>query len=536
VRALLAAALLLAAGAPLAAQGTAPVPLDDPAYVYLDRLGELGLVDSATMGQRPYSYREMARLVRAAHAAEEARRSGAAEHALVADLIARAEARLPQWPSLFAAVLDEATLAANTTDAVRERPTAGATGSAPQATMDPLALRRPGAPAPRGTSAALELRQRAEPTSWLAVNARERVEVRRPEEPIPSHAAQVLAGGARLRWRNVALMAGREQIGWGSAGRGGLFLAADAPALDQLSLASDHPFVLPGVLRALGLVSGTFVVADLGPSAVRSQSKMLAYKLSARPAAALEVGLTFQNHYGGKGGRPSHFVNRLIDFLPMIDIFRRHNYSDSSRTLDVDSDKAIGGDVRWRIDRLGGVIVAGEILVDDFDVQRLVSLLNYAASHALTVTVPRLASPAWSLQLSATHMGPLTYTHAALQQGMTTRGRLMGNELGPDVKSFDAELRWMPAASLRLSVEGRSSIYSTSAYSSGYDENGHWVVHKRSSGTDELREMAVGTLAVDPTPLAGVTLRAGVERTRNVMVIGGRRHSYVADVAVRWRP
>ena len=37
-----------------------------------------------------------------------------------------------------------------------------------------------------------------------------------------------------------------------------------------------------------------------------------------------------------------------------------------------------------------GVIVAGEWLVDDFDVHRLGSLLNYAASHSLGITVPRL--------------------------------------------------------------------------------------------------------------------------------------------------
>ncbi|NUO40109.1 MAG: hypothetical protein HOQ31_16075 [Gemmatimonadaceae bacterium] len=220
----------------------------------------------------------------------------------------------------------------------------------------------------------------------------------------------------------------------------------------------------------------------------------------------------------------------------MIDIFRRHNYVDTTRTFDVDSDKAIGGDVRWRIDRLGGVIVAGEILIDDFDVYRLVSLLNYAASHALTITVPRLASPALSLQLSATHMGPLTYTHATLLQGMTTRGRLMGNELGPDAKAFGVELRWMPSATVRLSAEARSSLHSTSTYGAGYNENGRWIVNKVDSGTDELRELAIGTLALEPTARTSLTLRAGVERTRNIQVIGGRQYSYVADVALRWRP
>jgi hypothetical protein len=331
-------------------------------------------------------------------------------------------------------------------------------------------------------------------------------------------------------------MAGREQLGWGSGGRGGLFLAADAPALDQLSLASDHPFVLSGFLRHAGPVSGTLVLGALGPSAVRSDSKMLAYKLSARPASALEVGVTFQNHFGGEGGRPSGILNRLIDFLPIVDIFRRHNYTDTTRTLDVDSDKAIGADVRWRIDRLGGVIVAGEMLVDDFDVERLVSLLNYAGAHTLTVTVPRLASPAWSLQLSATHMGPLTYAHFTLRQGMTTRERLLGNELGPDAKSFAAVLQWMPSGAMRLSAEARSSVYSSGTYSAGYDAGGRWRVLKVTSGTDELRELAIGSLSLDPNPRTEVTVRAGVERTRNIMFTGGRRRSYAADIGLRWRP
>jgi hypothetical protein len=286
----------------------------------------------------------------------------------------------------------------------------------------------------------------------------------------------------------------------------------------------------------VGPVSGTLILAEMGPSTVRSYSKMLAYKLSARPTPALEIGATFQNHFGGQGGRTSPFWYRVIDFLPMIDMFRRHNYVDTTHVFDVDSDKAIGMDVRWRIDQLGGVIVAGEVLADDFDVHRLMSMLNYAGSHALSITVPRLASPEWSLQLSATHMGPLTYTHSGLNQGMTTRGELLGNELGPDVKAFSGQLRWMPTATVRLALEGRSDIYSNAAYSSGYDINGRWIVRKVLSAPDELRELAIGTLALEPTPTTSVTLRGGAGRTRAVMFVGGRQHSYVADVAFRWRP
>ena len=528
---------MFATGAPLAAQGTAPVPLDDPAYAYLDRLEELGLVDSAVMGQRPYSYREMSRLARVARITAAGRSPESAEGALANDLIGRLSARVETPPPAVAALIDEALVSANGTNALRRTMPPAGSASSPQATIDPLALRRLGDPPVRGTSAALELRQRAEPSSWLAFNARERLEVRDPSDAtVSSQAASVLEGGVRARWRNLAIMVGREQIGWGSGGRGGLFIAADAPALDQLTLASDQPFLLPSLLRRVGPFSGTITLAEMGPSAVRSHSKMLAYKLSVRPTPALELGATFQNHFGGEGGRRSPFWYRVIDFLPMIDIFRRHNYVDTTHVFDVDSDKAIGADFRWRSDALGGVTFAGEILMDDFDAHRLSSILNYAGSHALSITVPRIASPAWSLELDATHMGPLTYTHATLLQGMTTRGRLLGNELGPDVKAFGAELRWMPSSAIRVSLAGRNAIFSNAAYAGGYDINGRWIVRKLFAAPDELRDMAIGTVTVEPTPTTSLTLRGGAERIRNVLFTGGGRHGYVADVVVRWRP
>lgn len=525
-----------ACAAPLTAQGTAPVPLDDPAYVYLDRLEELGVVDSAVMGQRPYSYREMERLAQAVRGAASARQVNPAERALVDALLARLDDRIDA-SSPRAALAGEGILGVNVNNSVRRGLPPAGTNSSPHATIDPLATRRLGDPAARGQTLSLELLQRVEPASWLAVSARERIELRRPRDgALAAQHAAVLEGSLRARWRNVALTVGRHRLGWGSGSEGGLFVAADGPALDQLSLASDRPFVLPGFLRGAGPVSATLTLAELGPSTVRSHSKMLAYKLSARPSPALELGASFQNHFGGEGGRTSPFWHRVIDFLPIIDIFRRHNYVDTTVVFDVDSDKLIGIDARWRIDRLGGVIVAGEWLMDDFNVHRLMSMLNYAGSHALAITVPRLRSPAWSLQLSATHMGPLTYTHYAIRQGMTTRGRLLGSELGPDAKSFGAELRWAPSATTRLSLEGRSDIYSNARYVSGNDINGRWVVQKLSSAPDELREQAIGSLAFEPTASTILTLRGGLGRTRNAMFTGGRRRHYVADAAFRWRP
>jgi hypothetical protein len=327
---------------------------------------------------------------------------------------------------------------------------------------------------------------------------------------------------------------GRAQLAWSQGEGDGLFLASDAPALDQISLAGDHPFTLPGVLSRLGATQATLVYADLGPSLVRSHSRLVAYKVSVKPTGSLELGGTFMNHFGGAGSPPSGLGSRLIDFLPFIDIFRKHNYVDPTRALDVESDKLIGVDGRWRVPHLGGLLLTGELLIDDFDVHRIPYLLTGYGSSTLGVTLPRLGSPDWSMKLSARHMGILTYTHGALTNGITTRGRLLGEELGPDAKAFGAELRWQPDASMRATLEGRSAQYSQATYQSFYAdaEQVRFVVNKVSSGPNELRDRVRATLALQESDRLAVVLRGGGERIRNAFFGPARRNRYAVDVAL----
>src|SRR4249919_1354078 len=57
--------MLLAATPRAQAQGTATVPPGDLVYTDLDRLNELGLLDSVIVAQRPYSRRDIGRILRA---------------------------------------------------------------------------------------------------------------------------------------------------------------------------------------------------------------------------------------------------------------------------------------------------------------------------------------------------------------------------------------------------------------------------------------------------------------------------------------
>lgn len=533
-----AALMLLVPAARAVGQGTTPVAPSDPVYRDVDRLAQLGLLDSVILGQRPYSRRELSRIAAAAHArlAEDA--TGLQRTSEAASIVDRLVERFtPDSASSRTMVrlvpLDGASLLAVSTDAERR----GFSGTFPEkleATIDPLSLpRRIGAPAPRGESGALELAQRAELGSWLAVHARERFELLlpRPQGGVDSR-VDLLLGGLRARAGNVAVSIGREQVAWAATDAEGLFFASDSPALDRISIAADHPFTLPGFLRALGPTQAAILLADLGPSEVRSHSRLLAYKVSVRPQRSLELGATFMNHFGGAGAPGASFSDRLIDFLPFVDIFRRHNYTDPTRPLDVESDKLLGVDGRLRIARLGGLTLATELLIDDFDVNRIPTLFGWDGAQTFSATLPSVGGSAFAFGVSAAHTGVRTYTHGSLSNGITTRGILLGDELGPDAKAFGATLTWHGQQGARVSLDGRTELYSRSDYGIR-DVESAFDLHRVGTVTNELRDRLVASLE---WPYAGgLTLlaRGGAERIRNADFGAGRRHSYRLDFALR---
>jgi hypothetical protein len=530
-------ALLLAAVVPrAAAQGTGTLPLDDLAYLDVERLAQLGVLDSVILGQRPYSRREMARIVRIAKAdLDRSARDGptAARLTLARRPLARLDARFGEerehrWARAADVLFDYGAAAARTTDAVR-RGFSGSLTRDLEATIDPLAVRRLGVPAPPGASAALDVGQRLEATPWLALQLSERIEAAESGQS----RAELLSGSVRARAGNLAIRVGREQAGWALATSDGLMLASDAPALDLVSISGDTPFSLPFLSRRLGPAQASLVLAELGPSQRRSYSKLLAYKLSVLPTRDLELGATFLNHFGGQGGRSSTIGNRLIDFLPFVDIFRGHNYTDTARTLDVDSDKQLGVDGRIRLAGLAGLIIFTELVIDDFDVHRIRTLFTWDGAQSIRLTLPVVANTPLSLSVTAKHTGVRTYAHGALANGLTTRGRLLGDELGPDAKAFGAEGGWEGANGMRASLGLRSAIYSRATYVT--DEQGtYFVIRRVGAASNELRDRAIGTLVAPWRNSVDVTLRIAGERIRNADFAGGTRRSYAAEVALRY--
>jgi len=551
---LLAALVALPALPPLvptaAAQGVALVPPGDLAYRDVDRLVELGLVDSVIVGQRPYSRREFGRIVRMARDRLDRDAGNVSFTDRESQLLSVGSNALQRLEERFAdeardrldagpviSLVDGAALEFSSTNADRRGFPAPHTAPI-EAQIDPLAEPRLAQPAVRGNSTFLELSQRIEPTSWLSFYSRERVEYRAPlDTTIGRVRGELLIAAARLRYRNAALSIGRQPFAWAQAEGDGLFFASDAPAIDQVSLETDAPVIMAGPLRALGPMRGTIVLSDLGPSVTRTNSKLLAYKVSALPAPWFEVGGTFMNHFGGAGGRQSSRIDQLVDFLPFVDVFRRHNYTDSTRTLDVDSDKLLGFDSRVHFARLGGMTLAGELLIDDFDIHSVQRMLTGYGSQTVHLIFPAVGTPDVTARLGAKHMGTITYSHFALPAGIASRGRLLGDELGPDAKEVSGDIAWSPDGLFRVGLEAHEQWYSNATYGFAYTDSGHvqTAYYKVSSTPDERRHLVIGTLEMRRDADFSILLRAGGQVVENYAFLGYQRTDYVASVALRLR-
>jgi hypothetical protein len=184
---------------------------------------------------------------------------------------------------------------------------------------------------------------------------------------------------------------------------------------------------------------------------------------------------------------------------------------------------------------LRGVVLTGEVLIDDFDVHRIPQLFTGYGSQTFNVIVPRFISPLLSLKLTAKHMGIITYTHGALTNGMTTRGRLLGDELGPDAKAFGAQLTWQPTAAFQFGVFGRSAIYSNAEYERFYADprNTDFVVRKVSRTANELRDRAGAAMMLQSDAGPTLAVRFVTERSRNYLFQGGRFTDSATELVFR---
>ncbi len=513
------------------AQATPFVAPNDRVYLVIERLAAAGLIDTLIIGARPFSEREIMRLL------GEARRSLARKQspsAWAARTIARDMAR---FDGPHDRVVDAILSGATHLDSPYRPAPPDSNGVIP-ATINPLAAYREGRPLAFGETFELESMHSAEPSRYVALTANPRVtfeSFRSSGLVSPSGSRSTLAlqsGAATFVVGNFSLEAGRDYVEFGQAPTGGLLLSQNAPALDMIRVSNDLPAGLPFVSRLLGPMRGMLFVADLGSDQLHPHTKLVGYHVAALPIPQFEIGVEVIDAMGGNGGQPASFGDRVLDAIPIFDVLRANSDFQFSNKI-----AAVDG--HWREPSWRGFELYLQTAIDDFDARRLKSVLLDDGGYLGGLSFSCLMDCGQlGVRLEYHQTGIRFYAHP--DYPIEKDSILLGDPLGPrglgGYLTVDAESERAGQFSTTAAFEVRSGDGYGSGSTGNHTEGFHFfqVFHRPAEKRARLLEVWTFDTGHDR-----ITLRVsgGAERVTNyAFVAGADRTNWIGSLGVSVRP
>lgn len=506
------------------AQSTPFVPPDDRVYRDIDRLAAAGLIDTLIVGARPFSEREVLRLLNEAKRNLERSPSSRswAEAAIETDIARYSRDRIRPFDAVRVEGVE------------KDSPSRGVPkddNGELDAEINPLTANRGGRPLEGRWNGSVESRSTATLGSHVSLMLNPRVTASGDAGSSDADIA-IQSASIGLLFGNFSVEAGRDYAIFGQSPTGGLLLSDNAPTMDLVRISNDAPFALPWILHVFGPIRASGFVADLGGAdQLHPHAKLGGYHIAALPHPRFEIGVEVIDAMGGNGGQPASFGDRLIDAVPLIDaIFR----SGSDFQF---SNKMAGVDFHWRMPDWRGFELYAEGAVDDFDVRRIrSSLLEDGGVIAGTSLSCLFECGRFGIRAEYRQTGIRYYTHT--DYPIERRGLILGDPLGPRGLSGTITLDGETNAGY-FALQGVFEVRSGNQYGStttGPNTEGfHFVLMKENPA--EKRSRILGTWESDKDRRLGVLLSAGVEHVTDFAFVRGRdRTNSLLRASITVRP
>ena len=522
------------------------IPLDSPIYLYIEKLGGFGLLDSDMPGLKPYSKAEAARLV----AEAEKNLDNNEAPLLVKQILDRLHELLPREISLrenpdAAPLFDYNPIAwtrwryayvdgepRNYTRPVivpgnqsafgfiggnlRPQPSAISQKYGTEGT--PLVENNEGVVYRRGHSG--ELRWGLE--GYVSDFASLLLEPSLYTTPAENgngrnYQATLHKGYLKLGGGGLELEAGRDANWFGPGYRGTLTLTNNARNFDMIKLSSPEPLDIGWVKRWLGNFKYAFVFSRFdktGSGSTEREPYFVGIKLDLKPATWFEIGGNFVRQEGGPGFSGSTSLKDLIF---------GGGYTNKNNTI-------AGIDLRFRIPWLRNTELYGEYVGEDSAL-----FWPFIESYVAGFYIPRLTSSGRDdLRFEYFWGHQYLYSDGKFPTGYTYHAMSPGHSQGGGTEEFF--LRYSHWFSVRnnLALEyfhtergnvGRVTVNSTGVF----DPN----------GTRQAVERKNAVRAIWSVPLSGdynAKLTYGWERIHNFNLVGGiNRTNQIATVEVTYR-
>ena len=526
IRRLLTFVLIACASRPLWSQATPFVPPYERVYRDIERLAAAGLIRTMVTGVRPFTEREVVRLlIEARSNLPELGAEGAWATQTIAEELSRYQRTANKPVDRIAA---EGAYMSSPYRFIEPDPNGQI-----DAFINPFAAYRGGRVLADGGTGALESRHTAtlgshvavalEPRAWIAGNGDS------------SHADfRVQAASVDLLFGNLSIVAGRDYFLYGQAPTGGLLLSENAPPLDMIRVGNDQPFVLPWIFRLLGPMRADAFVSDLGGGAqIHPHARLGGYHLAILPHPNVEIGAEVIDAMGGQGGQPASLGDRILDAFPIVDaVFRRNSDFEFSNKL-------AGADFHLRVPSWAGFELYGEGDVDDLDVRRLHSSLfqdgGYIVGTSWTCIVE---CGRFGLRAEYRRTGIRYYTHADFPIERNTV--LLGDPLGPRGEAGYLTLNLDDAKTGSISLIGAFEVRSGNQYASQttgtHSEGFHFIQVAHRPGEKRARIEAEWMPSARNARLTP-RVTAGLEHVMNyAFVSGADRTNALLSVGLVLRP
>lgn len=404
------ASLLCAASAALASPN---LPLDDPAYLELEKLRALGRLRLYTGGVRPLTEARVRELLLAAGVA--------ADDPIVPPL------RTRFWLRPFERAIARF-------DAFSDDAAPYSTPLRPEQMLGSVSVScqyQEGRPCGTGVGLVSELDSSAGYGRWISAFTRVLLPV-----GSPNYATGPLLerGYVNAELGPVAVEAGRDILVLGPGERAQMMLGQNAAPLDLLRVSTAHPLKIPRIpvaVEALG------AVAWLRDPQTYHDTNLTVLRLQLDLFDQFELGATHLLQLEGDGAPHLSFGEAIAEHFTRKGLVPHGDYQNG---LDY-SNRRVSFDSAYTMKFLRGARIYYELAFEDLR-KHIVDAWVYDGDHLAGITFPVLTkSGKHGLTIEFQHIGISSQTHSTYTSGMTNAGSALGTPLGPDSWSLYAAPR-----------------------------------------------------------------------------------------------
>ena len=259
------------------------------------------------------------------------------------------------------------------------------------------------------------------------------------------------------------IQAGKDALWWGPAYHGSLIVSNHAEPLTMYKISNPHPILLPGILRRLGPMRGTFFLTELEKNRAVSEPKMTGLRLDFKPHPDVQFGLSRTVMFGGK---PNGNVD-LDDYLQVFWPKNIQDYGDKAALISSRENQLAGADISWRIGLPKHVPVRSVKLYGQFIGEDAAGFSSFRPILGAQINdLFRKGRSDLRLEFAKTSLGSsypgAFYTHGTFINGYTYKGQVMGHHMGTEARDLFARLTHCLTPDMAVGLEYNRQTHLTS--------------------------------------------------------------------------